>query len=307
MKNTVARLVRYFTEGIGAYTTGTMIGIEVETQFVDRSGLPISIDTAKKIFHLFHSDTRYGEWVVTAKRNKMITELTSLWRNDRMLYELGRHNIELSFSPKHKNVAVDEAQRGLWILEENANACGAYPFFGPIIDSDENLLVVPDERDAAWLALDGPEALNLLARTSSVQFTVDVRPEDAIYVLNTLGENVEAFLSDYPQDALWKRYISSSHAGYRSDRYGGPLLFGNIEDYCARLAEHAIVVGNTLISHEETSSFNIPLFIRSVWWHFRLKRYGEKLCVEIRPCARKKDSSIKDQFSFVRRILSPLI
>jgi len=307
MKNTVERLVRYFTEGVGAYATGATVGIEVETQFIDNAGHPITSFIADKIFRSSFSFWNDDPWNATAMNDMTITEMTRVHGDDKMLYELGRHNIELSFSPRARETAVDEALVVLKRLMVVAKGCGAYPFLGPVFESDENLLLIPDERDATWLALDGVKALNLLARTSSVQFTIDVRPEDAILLLNELGKNVGTFLPEYPQDALWKRYIAESPAGYRPDRYGGPLFFRNIENYCERLVEHDVVLNNKLIPHEEVISPNIPLFIRSVWWHFRLKRYGERLCIEIRPLPRGSNESIRDQFSMVHNIINPFL
>lgn len=307
MKNTVDRLVRYFTEGVGTYTTGATVGIEVETQFIDDAGRPIPSSIADKIFRSSFSFWNDDSWNATAMNDVTITEMTRVHGDDRMLYELGRHNIELSFSPRAREIAVDEAVVVLERLMVVARGCGAYPFLGPVFESDENLLLIPDERDATWLALDGIKALNLLARTSSVQFTIDVRPENAILLLNELGKKIWTFLPEYPQDALWKRYIAESPAGYKSDRYGGPLFFRNIEDYCERLVEHNVVLNNKLVPHEEVASLNIPLFIRSVWWHFRLKRYGERLCIEIRPLPRKSNESIRDQFSLVQSIVNPFL
>lgn len=307
MKNTVERLVRYFTEGVGAYETGATVGIEVETQFIDNAGHPISSVIADRIFRSNFSFWNDDSWNATAMNGTTITEMTRVRGDDKILYELGRHNIELSFSPRSPEVAVNEALIVLERLMIVARGCGAYPFLGPVFESDENLLLIPDERDATWLALDGVMVLNLLARTSSVQFTIDVRPEDAVLVLNKLGENMGMFLSEYPQDALWKKYIAESPAGYKSDRYGGPLFFRNIENYCERLVEHDVVLNNKLVPHEEVMVLNIPLFIRSVWWHFRLKRYGERLCIEIRPLPRGSNESIRAQFSLVQSIINPFL
>lgn len=307
MKNIVARLVRYFTEGVGTYKTFETVGIEVETQFIDTTGHPIPSNIAEDIFKLNLSIREEDPWNATAFKGRTIVEMTRLKGGDRMLYELGRHNIELSFSPRTPEIAVNEAIMVLENIISNAQYCGAYPFLGPVFESDENLLMIPDERDAAWLALDGVSALNLLTRISSVQFTFDVNPDTAICILNELGTNAARFLTEYPQDALWKRYIAESSAGYRKDRYGGPLFFKDIEDYCERLAEHDVVSNGRLVPHEDIAELSIPLFIRSVWWHFRLKRYGDRLCIEVRPLPRLSNESIRHQFSLVKDIVNPFI
>ena len=36
----------------------------------------------------------------------------------------------------------------------------------------------------------------------------------------------------------------------------------------------------------------IDLFLRSVWWHYRLRRYGDTLALETRPFARRGDEAL---------------
>ena len=64
-----------------------------------------------------------------------------------------------------------------------------------------------------------------------------------------------------------------------------------------------MVSGNRLVDQEEAGDYDIPLFIRSVWWHFRLKRYGNRLCLEIRPFARRSDEHIREQWLALYSIL----
>ncbi|PJA94336.1 MAG: hypothetical protein CO133_00115, partial [Candidatus Komeilibacteria bacterium CG_4_9_14_3_um_filter_37_5] len=155
--------------------------------------------------------------------------------------------------------------------------------------------LIPDERDAIWLELDGRTALAPLARIASVQFTISVSPNNAINILNKLSSCLDIFLQDYPQDQVWKRYIRDSAAKYRSDRYGGPLAFSSLGDYCCSLIQHDVVQGSHLVPFAKVSHIDIPLYLRSIWWYFRLKRYGNSLCIEVRPMARKEDKEILRQ------------
>ena len=182
---------------------------------------------------------------------------------------------------------------------------GLIPNLKPILEASEELLIIPDERDATWLELDGRGALELLARTSAVQFTISVPFSEAVGYLNKLGENIGKFLKDYPQEENWRRYIKESKASYHAMRYGGPLFFKNIEDYCVQLAKHDVVVGTKLIPLGQVTNLDIPLYLRSIWWHFRLRRYGNTLCVEVRPLPRSNSRKFQDQFDFVMSILDP--
>jgi hypothetical protein len=240
---------------------------------------------------------------MTARKNGMITSLMDDDGNQ-IFYELGRHNIELSTRPTRPENVVATVYDRLEQIYCAAKTAGCEPFFEPILQTDEDLLVIPDERDATWLELDGREALVCLARTSSVQFTFSVSHNDAIPILNRLGWRIEQFLQDYPQDEIWKGYIAGSKAGYQSDRYGGPLLFDELKDYCICLAQHSVVSGPCLTPYSDVDNLNIPLFLRSIWWYFRLKRYNNDLCIEVRPMPRRSDGHIRRQFETVLNVIS---
>lgn len=295
------RLKQYFTKGITSRAMGETIGMEVETQFVDQQGKPITVEISQRI--LQEMVRRYG-WTVTNTKGALVTEITSN-AGDRVLYELGRHNLELSTVTKpFGRGLVGYARERLESLYAAGRVYGAFPFFRAVIETDEDLLVVPDERDAIWLRLDGRKALNFLARCSAVQFTVEVLSREAMWYLNALGDEIDMFLKSYPQGTLWRRYVTESLADYNPLRYGGPLRFEGIDDYCRQLARHAVVVGPTLVPIEQVRDMDIPLFLRSVWWHFRLKRYGTKLCVEVRPIARGSDDELQVQFDKVMDIFT---
>ncbi|MDP1706424.1 MAG: hypothetical protein Q8L36_01225 [bacterium] len=283
------RLISYFTGGITSRTLET-IGAEVETQFVNEENEPISTETSQQML----TQLAKNGWEITDRKGSLITALTDR-KNNKIFYELGRHNIEVATAISTPAKVVGIAQQCLDQIYEAGVVAGAKPFFSPILDGNEDLLVIPDERDAVWLQLDGRSALAPLARTSSVQFTISVSSADAINILNRLGRKISLFMEDFPQDRVWKRYIADSAAGYRSDRYGGPLIFESLDDYCQALSRNSIVRGTHLIPFAEISDLNIPLFLRSIWWHFRLKRYGDSLCIEVRPMARRTDDQIEKQ------------
>jgi len=279
-----------------------VVGMEVETQFVDGSGNPINLDTSQAIFW---SMVRDEGWSIETAKANLITGLKNK-NGFRLFYELGRHNIEISSPPMNPRGLVSSVREELDVFYYVASKCGGYPFFSPVLDTNVDLLVIPDERDAAWLEIDGRSALNLLTRCSSVQFTIDVPRDMAISCLNRLGRRIDEFLAVFPQDRLWKQYISESKAGYRVDRYGGPLKFIDIEDYCDELARHDVVQNGSLVPFSRAQNVDIPLFLRSVWWHFRLKRFTSNsfnLCIEVRPLPRLSDDKFQDQLDFVMGVL----
>ena len=292
------RLLDYFSNGITSQTLQT-VGMEVETQFVTTTGEPISVETSQAILRRLVEGLR--GWRISKTKGELITELIE--DNGSILsYELGRHNIEFSSAPLTTSSIPFLPRMGLENLYFFAEELGAYPYFAPVLPGSEDLLVIPDERDANWLKLDGRDALSPLARTSSVQFTISVSPNDAINILNGLGSNLDKFLLNYPQDLVWKQYIASSQANYRSDRYGGPLIFANLDNYCELLGRNNVIQGTQLIPLSQVTELDIPLYLRSIWWHFRLKRYGNSLCIEVRPLPRLNDNRFEDQFRQVTNI-----
>lgn len=61
------------------------------------------------------------------------------------------------------------------------------------------------------------------------------------------------------------------------------------------------------MSFGDVLDLNVPLYLRSIWWYFRLKRYGNALCIEVRPMPRRDDEDIKRQFQKVLEIASQQI
>lgn len=288
------KLLDHFTSGIQE-SSQRSVGIEIETSFVDDYARPITRKQSQEIFFWL---CRYDSWSCTASQGAFKSVLVNP-RGDHISYDLGRQNIELSMAPSTEKRVIPTAQEELNKLYRVARQCGAHPFFGPILPTKEDLLVVPDERDATWVRLDGREPLNLLAKTSAVQFTIEVSPADAVIVLNQFGDCLEDFLGEYPQDTLWRKYIKTSAAGYNRLRYGGPVHFVSLEDYCRQLAKQAVVTSGRLVPCNVKNLTDIPLFLRSVWWYFRLRRYKNRLCVEVRPLPRRSDEQLRRQLENV--------
>ena len=294
------RLIRYFTKGVKSSFLGGKIGAEIETSFVDRSGRPITLEQSQKILSAFARkfDAK------TVKKGSLVTEVRD-YRGNRILYELGWQNIELATPPEERAFLIPRARFVLEQLYAIARQVDAYPHVAPIIESEKDLLVVPDERDAGWVRIDGREALKHLARISAVQFTVPVGLHEAILCLNRLGAHMDWFRKQYPQDQIWRRYIEESHAGYQFLRYGGPVFFQDLKDYCEKLAQHHWVDAkrNKLVPIFGKHRLNIPLYVRSVWWYFRLRRYGDQLCIEVRPLGRYRDKKLAEQLDVVMTIM----
>lgn len=291
------RLISYFTDGIMSQTLQT-IGAEIETQFVDKNGQAVQTQTSQQMLGWLAEN----EWKVDCRKGNLITTLVD-YDGNKIFYELGRHNMEVSTIASTQTRVLGVVRKCLAQLYEAANRFGAEPYFAPILSGNEDLLVIPDERDAIWLELDGRDALAPLARTSSVQFTISIAPQEAVEVLNKFGERLASFLADFPQDAVWKKYIMESSAKYLSNRYGGPLVFDSLSDYCRSLARHDVVRGARLVPYQDITDLDVPLYLRSIWWHFRLKRYGNALCIEVRPMARRTDEQFNLQLEKVLQVV----
>ncbi len=284
------------------------IGMEIETSFINKTGNAVTKECSQQILRKI-SESSNNNWVITEVKKEMITELQNR-DGSRILYELGRQNIELSVSPYNKTQLIERARQYLGDIYQAAQTTEAIPYFGPILETEEDLLIIPDERDASWLKLDGSKALNLLAKCSSVQFTFNTTYNRAPIYLNKLQEELPQFLKNYPQDKLWREYIQLSPAGYLADRYGGPNSFDSVYQYCKKLTKHDVVRGERLIAQNLIGSFDINLFLRSVWWYFRLRRYYSEwekanvLCIEVRPLPRLNDSELKYQLEQVFDIIA---
>ena len=288
------RLLRHFTDGVTS-RTGERVGVEVETIFTERDGSPLSAQSASAFFERAAGMRGWSiESTYRASGQELIDSVRDPYGSI-ISKEIGWCNIEVASPPLRRADAVDSVRASLDVLYSTLG----YPrHTDPILRSAVSLLPSePSDREAEFLRLDGRDVTNMMAGTSSVQFTVDVDPKDAAACLSRLGGELPQFLQDYPQDALWRRYVRESRAGYRADRYGGPLLFGSLEEYCAKMAEHRAISGGRLVEEKAAGEINLHQFIKSIWWYFRLKRYGDALCIEIRPQARRGDEIIQSQLN----------
>lgn len=275
------------------------VGAEVETSFVTALGFPATIEAVQLGFRQLIT----VGWKALDAKGPIVTELVKDgWR---ISFELGRQNVELASPPMDRSDLIAAVQATLVELYQAMAGAGLQPVFQPVLETDEDLLIIPDERDATWLKLDGRNSLNLLARSSSVQFTFALSPSEAISVINRLNANRDRFLSDYPQEVMWRRYIAESHAGYDPQRYGGPAHFCSLEHYCCELAKQPVVMGEQLVPFAEVDGeqLDVSLFVRSVWWYFRLKRFDDTLCVEVRSLPRREDDRLAEQFMLVEDII----
>jgi hypothetical protein len=276
-------LLGHFTNGTRGTKTGERIGCEIETDFVDiASEAPIDQFVSRAI--LACSDGRPDYC--------------------RHMPELGRQKIELAIKPARTFEELRErAHVSLGWLYGVAAHYGARPLLAPEIQWPGSLLdESTDPRNQVWVQLDGRPALEQLCRCSSVQFTVDVNPGDAISVINALWEARLHELDYEPNHRRWLRYIKNSQARYISSRYAGPNGFDELADYVAHLVQHKVVMHDrqpTRISVDDLPDLDAELFLRSVWWHYRLRRHYDTLAIEVRPFARRDDDCIEQCWSHV--------
>lgn len=309
-------LVKYFTEGVGNYHLADRVGMEVETQFIDSRGQPIAFGVSQQIFRELyeHYNWRPTEVVFDGETYcKRITRRHGDDLEDAIGYELGRHHLEVSVAPDRPFAIIGNARLVLDELYEAASRCGASPFFGPVLDTDEDLLVSPAILRSDFIKLNGRASMTPLTRCSSVQFTIDAPTDFAITCLNRLGRALPRFLADYPQETLWRNHVRDSLAGFHPLRYGGPVSFDSSSDssfdiavYCAELLKHDVIVGTRLVPARQTfreGNLDPLFFVKSIWWYFRLRRYGDRLCIEVRPIPRRSDRGMNFQLHEVLEVM----
>ncbi len=267
------KLFRYFTDGTQNTVTGQRVGMEIETSFVDQYGRPITVEQSRAILA---RGADYRPSYANVKR------------------ELGQQMLELNLDPQRsRDDLFGTMYEGLYWLYGIAAEYGAFPLTQPDFDPASGLLVTAeDPRDDLWLQMDGRGPLEQLTRCSSVQFTVDVNPEDAIPFLN----NARGVSAQYRANNMrWEQYIAGSRANYRADRYKGPSNFADMGDYVRQLTQNNVVMEQGRAHNEPIENFedfDRDLFLRSVWWGNRLRRYGDTLAVEMRQFGRCPDENI---------------
>ncbi len=279
------KLIDYFTVGTEATKTLGAVGIEIETDFTLAYGTPITETVSQCIL----STTRGKPDDCTVK------------------LELGRQKLEINIAPQPTfKMLWPRVQAGLSWLYSVANQYGAIPCFQPIFTWNCGLLYVQEERDSLWLELDGRPALEQLCRCSSVQFTIDVNPQDAIKVINAL-RHTPLFSNGYRGNhTKWRQYMAKTTAEYLPLRYGGPKSFASLEDYVTKLTEHEVVMHHGKPVHfrpQNVPDLDINLYLRSIWWHYRLRRYGNTLCIEARPFPRQHDENIPAIWQIMKNIV----
>lgn len=284
------RLLEHFTKGTEKTVTGGQVGAEIETDFLFLASKPPSpIST--------HTTDRLLLWIA-----KNLPRCVGS-------IDLGRQKLELAFRPQLTFELLWElVQQYLQALYREAEKYGAYPCFLPDYTWEGDLLDVRDERDDIWVQLDGRRALEQLTRPyicSSVQFTVDVNPNDAINIINCLWE-AKIHEVDYAANTIcWTNYISWSKAGYLPDRFGGPAEFKDIDDYVQQLMKHDVVMHKghpCSLKVDGVPDLDIDLFLRSIWWHYRLRRYSNTLALEVRPFSRRRDKNIPAAWNLIAPI-----
>lgn len=275
-------LISALFEGTERTRSGGQVGIEIETDFVTESGDPIDIETSRAILQ-----ERAG-------------------RPDGCQHqlELGRQKIELAVGPC-TDIAelLERTRRGLTWLYGVAGRHGALPRYAPDFACDDSLLLIGNERDRLWSEIDGNEALEALCRCSSVQFTVDVHPGDAIHWINALW-SAGLQSRDYAwNDGCWRRYLARSRAAHAPSRYAGPQGFESIADYAEQLVRHPVLMHAGTRVCAPFGEHDLDLYLRSSWWHYRLRRFADTLALEIRPIARRSDDALSGQWRRVANVL----
>ena len=185
----------YFSDGLVPF--GNTVGAEIETSHTTRDGIPARVHDSQCIFeHLLQQG-----WRIAAKKGPIISCVDDAMGN-RIMYELGSQNIEVATAPTTPERLLEQCKIPLTELYRAAVQAHVMPRFQPILETDENTLLITDDRDAVWVTLDGMDALKLLSTIASVQFTIEVPQENAIQCLNTPGEAPATFLEDYPHDCI---------------------------------------------------------------------------------------------------------
>ena len=273
MNQRVPGLMAHFLEGTAHTVSGALVGLEIETDFIDEQGQPISPIVT--------------EAILASRQGCPFGCGVSL--------ELGRQKIELAVPPAASfSDLFDQTCQSLEWLYGVARALGASPKFEPYFLSDEPLLYVTSERDQHWVDLDGAVALEHLCHCSSVQFTIDVNPRDAIPWINALWRSHLHEVDYTPNDRCWRAYMRDSNAKHSLLRYAGPDGFRDLDHYVQELAKFPVLMGN---------AGDFDLFLRSVWWHYRLRRHSNSLCLEVRPLARRNDEAIVTQWNRIATLL----
>jgi hypothetical protein len=306
----VTDLESYFTEARGVEASERRVGIEVETLFVDGHDVPLSPSSAEEVFvALGERGWSAGEDEATGGRE---------WRRGGFVIkpEVGAGNLELISPPRSIGLLdslLDDVGDHLDSLYSAAEAVGARPVFdahdgAPQIDN----IILDNERDRRWAAIDGREALRELAHIASVHVTFGLRSIDEGFACIRELEDLASARGwpPGPTRASWARYLERSRCTYAPERFGpAPESF---DEYLDLLRGFRVVVdrdadgGLTRFESpprlgEVEGEVDLATFLGTVWLYTRLRRLGGELALEVRFVPRGSDEALRDD---VRAVLS---
>jgi hypothetical protein len=255
---------------------------------------------------------RQHDWQIKTMKGGCIAELAKRESDAHSLewllcYDLGWNLFEL-ITPTDRvgnRTLFDETcfhlQNELYTAAKEENA---EPVIGCADESDENTLMLPDDRDQVWLELDGP-ALQHIGHIASVHYNIDlVNVAEGMAWMERLNSIYRA--SGWPPTQVrsrWSKYLNGSQARYESTRYGPPPT--RFDDYLELLCAHKVVMQRisddgslTMVPAPQPLAVGRPegfeeeMFLRSVWWWSRLRVRGRQLVLEIRGTPRQSDDAI---------------
>lgn len=298
------RLIAHFKGAAVCRPEDRQFGLEVENLLVDDAGEPIMPGLSQRIMTALRD--RSG-WRESERRHGMLTAVEKPYDRAgwRIFYELGAGNFEL-VTPlcATREARFFSPERMMSELSRSAEVCGArmldvhYDGYAKVDN-----LIVPDERDAVWVELDGRPALCQLAHIASLHVNIDLTsPEEGVEFMAALERLAAAEgwpLADSKK--CWAGYIDNGLAAYEPTRFGPPPI-SSFEGYCEALAGYKVVMQSVPSGTEivrkpkpfaETAVANIELFLRSVWWWQRLRVRNGRLVLEVRFLPRSSPESMR--------------
>ncbi len=309
------RLVDFFLSADCCSADDRMMGVEVETLFVDRNGVPINRYILQDVFGEM---AKSSQWSIAKMAGGLITALVH--RNGWSLtVDLGCNDLELTSRPYHfKAFPWTEQEQILEDIYEFAQKFGVSPLKASYDGhEDVDTLMVPDDRDRAWIDLDGQENLIPIGHIASVNYNIDLSSVDeGMHWINILRDGYHQPLVGHhtslmhEHDQIWRRYIRESRANYQEWRYGH--MAGNtFELYCWWLSTINVVMQRDVNGKLSpckpakplfmTEDVDIDLFLRSVWLYDRLRVRNGRLALEIRNVPRGSDALILSEWEVIAR------
>lgn len=306
-------LAEHFRRALTCTPKQRKIGLEVESLVVQKDGRPITVGESQGIMHVLvacgwkivEEKTTTGE--IMPERLIVRIECEGF----AIIYELGWNNFELMtpvFAVSEAHTLLAQTRQHLEAFAAAVTSLGLEVLYKPYDGhGDMNTLMLPDERDQIWIALDG-DVLTVLGHIASVHLNIDIcSVEEGMAFARGFLELCEKRSWPAPESApLWARYLAESLAGYDHDRYGPPPLM--FEAYCKRLAQMPVVMHRTdarlLIPDpqrpfSEMENVDLDLFHRSVWWRARFRVRNGRLVMELRDIPRRTDDQMENDVSTV--------